>query len=204
MPFSPLPIFPISVIGTTGHRHPNLVAIWTQFPPHPVTEHFWNSSFCSTLAAPTSAQTLTISPQTTIPETSQLALGFLSLQLQPHLNTAAKVIFLKQNLIVTSLFRIFVFQIKYKILPRTYKVLYYLASDYLPCFIWGHAPHISHEANRATWKFPNSASLSAQNAILSFAHLANSHSFFLYQLKTQKSSLPCSLGFHGTLHFSLL
>lgn len=41
---------------------------------------------------------------------------------------------------VTSLFRTFVFRIKCKILPRTYKALYYLASDYLPCFIWGCAP----------------------------------------------------------------
>lgn len=48
---------------------------------------------------------------------------------------------------VTSLFRIFVSRIKWKSLPRTYKVLYFLPSNYLPCFI-------SHQANKASWEVP--------------------------------------------------
>lgn len=76
-----------------------------------------------------------------------------------------------------------------------------MAPNYLPCFIRGHGPHNSHK--ELTWKFSNSTFLSAQNAILSFAHLANSHSFFLDQLKIQNSTW-FSLGFRHILHLPLL
>lgn len=134
----------------------------------------------SILAAPASAQTLTISSLNQYTRNLPTAswLSFSPAPTPPQRCCQSNLSKTKSDY-VTSLFRIFVFGIKCKILPRTYKVLCYPASNYLPCFIWGRGPHISHESNRATWKFPNSASLSAQDAILSVAHLANSHSFFL-------------------------
>lgn len=167
---------------------PPAASTQTGCQPGPCSPHIWSQNICrihpvlSILAAPASAQTPNSFPQVLyqkppnqLPTSSWLS--FSPAPTPPQHCGQSNLSETKSDY-VTSLFRTFVSQIKCKILPRTYKVLYYPASNYLPSFIRGRGPHISHEANGATWKFPNSASLSAQNAILSFAHLANSHSFF--------------------------
>lgn len=85
LPHSPsewtTPMAPGSLPPTPGH--------WTFLELIPF--YLCCSCFCSDLYHP-------FPKSVSIPETLQMALGFHAIQLQPHFNTAARVIFLKQNL----------------------------------------------------------------------------------------------------------
>lgn len=160
----------------------NWVSTQARFLPRPITECSQNSSHSLSLLLPPPALIPTISSLSHYTRNVLIRSSWFPFSPAPTLPIMLPVFFLKQNLMMLLSCLESCLRIKCKILPRTYKVLYHLASDYLSCFIRGRGlRHISHEANRATWKFPNSASLSAQNAILSFAHLANSHYFSFFR-----------------------
>lgn len=92
MPFWSPPTFPTWVNSTNGPRFTS-----SHIKSQKISRIH---SILFIFIASVSAQTFTFSSLSHYTETSQMALGFHSLQLQPHFNSAAKVIFLKQNLIM--------------------------------------------------------------------------------------------------------
>lgn len=103
---------------------------------------------------------------------------------------------------VTSLFRIFVSRIKCKILPRTYKVLYYLASDYLPLLRPRSWPTQLTQGKRSNLEVPKQCFSVCPECNSLICPSGKLPLIFSDQLKIQNSAC-FSLGFRHVLHLSL-